>query len=288
VHVDVVTSYAYFDRIFAVLDLTPAIESAPGATTLDKTSGSVTFRRVSFSYGSDDQTLIDIDLEVHSGECVAIVGPSGAGKSSLAALVPRLYDPTEGAVLVDGHDVRTLKLKSLRSHIGIVTQETYLFHASILENLRYARPGATKEEVEDAARAAQIHPFIAGLPDGYETIVGERGYRLSGGERQRLAIARAILKDPKILILDEATSSLDSSNEALIQAALEPLLAGRTSLVIAHRLSTIRTANRIVVLDRGRIVQVGTHDELVAAGGLYAKLHAEQFGREELAPVILS
>jgi ATP-binding cassette subfamily B protein len=288
VHVDVVTSYAYFDRIFAVLDLTPAIESPPDARKLGEAKGAVTFRNVSFSYGPDDRTLVDIDLDVAAGECVAVVGPSGAGKSTLAALVPRLYDPTEGSVLVDGHDVRRLELESLRHHIGIVTQETYLFHASIFENLRYSRPDASQREVEDAARAAQIHAFIAGLPEGYDTIVGERGYRLSGGERQRLAIARAILKDPRILILDEATSSLDSSNEALIQAALEPLLAHRTSLVIAHRLSTIRKAHRIVVLEQGHIVQVGTHDGLIAEGGLYAKLYEEQFGREQAPHPALS
>ena len=192
--------------------------------------------------------------------------------------MPRLHDPTAGAVLVDGHDIRTLRLKSLRSHIGVVTQETYMFHASILENLRYARPDAAPEEVAQAARAAQIHDFITGLPDGYETIVGERGYRLSGGERQRLAIARALLKDPKILILDEATSSLDSTNEALIQSALDRLLVGRTSLIVAHRLATIRMANRIVVLEGGRIVEIGGHAELLARGGLYATLYRQQFG----------
>jgi len=276
VHVDVVTSYAYFDRIFAVLDLEPAIRNAPDAIRLPEIDGGVTLRGVSFSYRPEEPLLRDIDLDIAPGERVALVGPSGAGKSTLAALVPRLYDPTEGAVLVDGHDVRGVRLKSLRSHIGVVTQQTYLFHASILDNLRYARPDAPLEEVAQAARAAQIHDFIAGLPDGYETIVGERGYRLSGGEQQRLAIARALLKNPKILILDEATSSLDATNEALIQAALDRLLVGRTSLIVAHRLATIRKADRIVVLDRGRIVEIGGHSELLAKGGLYASLCRQQ------------
>ncbi len=283
VHVDLVTSYAYFDRIFAVLDLEPAIKDSPEAKPLVAAQGRLTFRGVSFSYGaatSEGDTppaLVDIDVDIAPGQSVALVGPSGAGKSTLVSLVPRLYDPTVGEILLDGQDLRTLQVKSLRSHIGVVLQETYLFHASIGENLRYARPGATAGEIEAAARAAQIHDYIAGLPSGYDTLVGERGYRLSGGERQRLAIARAILKDPRILILDEATSALDSSNEVLVQAALEPLLAGRTSLVIAHRLSTIRKADLILVLDRGRIVERGNHAELLASGGLYAKLHREQF-----------
>jgi len=280
VHVDVVTSYAYFERIFAVLDLEPTIRNAPDAVRLTSVEGAIDFRNVSFSYAPDEPLLHDIDLRIAPGECVAIVGPSGAGKSTLTSLLLRLYDPTAGAILVDGHDIRAVRLKSLRAHIGVVTQETFLFHASILENVRYARPDARPEEVAQAARAAQIHDFITGLPDGYETIVGERGYRLSGGEQQRLAIARALLKDPKILILDEATSSLDSTNEALIQAALDRLLVGRTSLIVAHRLATIRKASRIVVLERGRVAEIGGHAELLEKGGLYASLYRQQFAVE--------
>ena len=276
VHVDVVTSYAYFDRIFGVLDLEPTIKDAPDARALHGVRGALRFEDVSFAYDADAATLRGIDLDVAPGECVALVGPSGAGKSTLVALVSRLYDPTAGRVTLDGHDVRTVTLASLRSQIAVVTQETYLFHASILDNLRYGRPDATVEQVEAAARSAQIHDVIAALPEGYQTIVGDRGYRLSGGERQRISIARALLKDPKILILDEATSALDSHNELLIQAALEPLLANRTSLVIAHRLSTIRKATKIVVLERGAIIEQGTHDQLLAQTGRYAELLREQ------------
>jgi len=277
VRVEVVTSYAYFDRIFSVLDLEPAIVNDPDAKVLDAVRGEIELDRVSFGYPPGDVlALRELDLRVAPGQCVAVVGRSGAGKSTLASLVTRLYDATDGAVRIDGHDVRTLELGSLRSHVAVVTQDTYLFHVSVLENLRYARPDATMEEVEIAARSAQIHDFIEGLPQGYDTIVGDRGYRLSGGERQRLAIARALLKDPRILILDEATSSLDSHNERLIQAALEPLLANRTSLVIAHRLSTIRRADQIVVMEQGAIVERGTHDELLARGGRYAALLREQ------------
>jgi ATP-binding cassette subfamily B protein len=277
VRVEVVTSYAYFDRIFGVLDLEPVITNAPDALVLDKIDGALRFDHLAFAYAEGEPlTLRDIDLDIKPGQVVAVVGRSGAGKSTLAALVTRLYDPSAGVVRIDGHDLRTLDLASLRSHVAVVTQETYLFHVSILENLRYARPEATVAQIEEAARSAQIHDFISGLPEGYDTIVGDRGFRLSGGERQRIAIARALLKNPRILILDEATSSLDTHNEMLIQAALEPLLSNRTSLVIAHRLSTIRKADTIVVIDRGEIVERGTHDELMAKPGAYAQLLREQ------------
>jgi ATP-binding cassette, subfamily B, bacterial len=277
VHVDIVTSYGYFDRVLAVLDLEPTIKNVENPIVLEQVSGSLKFENVSFAYGAEaEPTLSDIDLDIAPGESVAVVGPSGAGKSTLAALTLRLYDPTAGRILLDGHDYRQIKLKTLRQHIAVVSQETYLFHASIAENLRYARPAATPEELEQAARAAQIHDFISSLPQGYDTVVGERGYRLSGGERQRIAIARAILADPRVLILDEATSALDSTNERLIQAALEPLLKGRTSLIIAHRLSTIQKADRIVSIEQGRIVEIGNHRTLLERRGLYARLYEQQ------------
>ena len=210
---------------------------------------------------------------------VALVGPSGAGKTTLTYLIPRLYDPTEGAIRLDGHDLRDLKLESLAAAIGMVTQETYLFHDTIGTNLTFARADARQEDIEAAAQAANIHNFIMDLPERYNTIVGERGYRLSGGEKQRIALARVILKDPKILILDEATSSLDSESEALIQEALKRVMKGRTSIVIAHRLSTILAADLILVMDRGRIVERGTHSELLALGGVYSQLYETQFNR---------
>jgi ATP-binding cassette subfamily B protein len=221
--------------------------------------------------------LRELDFEIQPGQLAALVGPSGAGKTTVTYLLPRLYDPTEGCILLDGHDLRDLRLASLASSIGMVTQETYLFHDTIRANLRYARPDATQEELEAACRAANIHELIAQLPEGYETIVGERGYRLSGGEKQRVAIARVILKDPRVLILDEATSHLDSESEALIQQALQYVMRGRTSLVIAHRLSTILAADAILVLDEGRLVQQGTHQELLDQGGLYRQLYERQF-----------
>jgi len=208
---------------------------------------------------------------------VALVGPSGAGKTTITYLLPRLFDPTDGQITLDGHDLRDLTLDSLRAHIGMVTQETFLFHATVRENLLYARPGATEAEIIAAARCANIHEMITSLPKGYHTVVGDRAFRLSGGERQRLSIARAILKDPRFLILDEATSSLDATSEFLIQEALETLLHGRTSLIIAHRLSTILNADKILVLDHGRLVESGRHDELLALDGLYAELYRKQF-----------
>ncbi|HEX9027884.1 MAG TPA: ATP-binding cassette domain-containing protein, partial [Anaerolineales bacterium] len=227
--------------------------------------------------------LEDVSFQVKPGQLAALVGPSGAGKTTLTYLIPRLYDPSEGRILMDGHNLRDVTLASLSDQIGMVTQETHLFHDSIRTNLLYACLDATQAELEAAAKAANIHDFIMGLPDRYDTLVGERGYRLSGGEKQRIALARVILKNPRILVLDEATSSLDSESEALIQDALKRVMAGRTSIVIAHRLSTILAADVILVMDRGRIVERGTHSELLAQGGLYAHLYETQFSRERIS-----
>jgi ATP-binding cassette subfamily B protein len=221
--------------------------------------------------------LRDVSFQVNPGQLAALVGPSGAGKTTITYLLPRLYDPTAGRIFIDGHDIRDLTLDTLAAQIGMVTQETYLFNDTVRANLVYARPDATEAEMVAACQAANIHDFLAGLPEGYDTVVGNRGYRLSGGEKQRLAIARVILKDPRILVLDEATSSLDSHSEALIQQALERIMRGRTSLVIAHRLSTVLSADTILVLDQGRLVEQGTHTELLAHGGLYAHLYETQF-----------
>jgi ATP-binding cassette subfamily B protein len=224
--------------------------------------------------------LQDVNFTIEPGELVALVGPSGAGKTTITYLIPRLYDPTDGRVLLDGHDIRTLTLESLSKNIGMVTQDTYLFYDTIRNNLLYAREDASDAALVAAAKAANIHDFIVDLPDGYDTVVGERGYRLSGGERQRIAIARVVLKDPRILVLDEATSHLDSLSEALIQDALQKVMRRRTSLVIAHRLSTILAADKILVMDKGRLVESGTHETLLATGGLYASLYETQFRTE--------
>jgi ATP-binding cassette, subfamily B, bacterial len=285
VQVQIVSALAVFERIFDYLDMKQEVPQRPDAQELGQCRGEIEFSHVRFGYREDRVALEDISFRARPGQLVAFVGPSGAGKTTILALVPRFYDPQAGHVLVDGHDVRDLTLASLRRNIGIVTQETFLFHASIAENLRYGRPDATEEELIAACRTANIYDVIERLPERFDTIVGERGHKLSGGERQRLAIARVLLKNPRILILDEATSALDSTSEALIQASLEPLMEGRTSLVVAHRLSTILRADVIYVVDAGRIVESGTHAGLLRRSGLYAELYRAQFLREA-APAI--
>jgi ATP-binding cassette subfamily B protein len=270
VQLDVQSSLALFDRIFEYLD--HRVEIVEGTREIEQPQGEVGLDHVWFRYDEAAWTLEDVSFVVPAGTKTALVGETGSGKTTCAYLVARLYDVTDGAVSIDGLDVRELTFESLTAAVGVVSQETYLFHASVLENLRFAKPEATDEEIEDAARAAQIHEMIATLPDGYETIVGERGYRFSGGEKQRIAIARTILRNPPVLVLDEATSSLDTQTERLVQEALERLSEGRTTIAIAHRLSTVRDADQIVVLDRGRVVEVGTYDELLAQRGRFAAL----------------
>ncbi len=315
VHIEFTQSLVSFERVFEYLDLPIEIQSPPNAVTFDKVRGEIQFDHVWFKYDapaiaapeandgaaahdaesstngkvgiSDDATtpviaptrqwaLEDVSFSVAPGELLALVGPSGAGKTTTTYLMPRLYDPSQGAIYLDGVNLRDADQESLARQVGMVTQESYLFHDTIRANLVYAKPDAPQAEIDAACRVANIYDFIVGLPAGYDTIVGERGYRLSGGEKQRLAIARVILKDPRILVLDEATSHLDSQNEALIQAALEPLFEGRTSIVIAHRLSTVLAADKILVVDQGKIVEQGTHAELMALGGLYMRLYETQ------------
>ncbi|MET0567219.1 MAG: ABC transporter ATP-binding protein [Acidimicrobiia bacterium] len=301
--VEFATSLVSFERVFEVLDLDTDIPDPAKPEQLAPVSGQVEFADVSFRYQGEgpegleavrrwrrtapdapvshastrDWALRHVEFVSEPGTLTALVGPSGAGKTTISYLLPRLYDVTEGSVLVDGHDVRQVALRDLAAAVGVVTQETYLFHDTIAANLRYAKPDATQDQIEEAARAANIHDMISKLADGYETIVGERGYRLSGGEKQRIAIARVLLEDPKILVLDEATSHLDSRSEALIQEALEKVREGRTSIVIAHRLSTVRAADQILVIDEGEIVERGNHSSLVQANGLYASLYKTQF-----------
>jgi ATP-binding cassette subfamily B protein len=277
IQIQIVSALAVFERIFEYLDMTTEEYDPPGAIAMPEVTGEIAFENVVFSYDETREVLDDVSFHVRPGEVAAFVGPSGAGKTTITQLVPRFYDPQSGRVLIDGHDLRGVTLDSLRRDIGIVTQETYLFHDTIANNLRYGKPDATDAELDASVRAANIADFIAALPDGYQTVVGERGHKLSGGERQRLAIARVLLKDPRILILDEATSSLDYENEAAIQKALDVVMRGRTSLVIAHRLSTVLTADVIFVVDRGRIVESGRHATLLARGGLYSRLYRTQF-----------
>jgi ATP-binding cassette subfamily B protein len=319
VRVDFATSLVSFERVFEVLDLPLEIGDPPQPVELETVRGNVRFEGVSFSYRTGEEpapgleeirrfswggstvlpplkgeperdgdepkggirwALRDVSFAIQPGQVVALVGPSGAGKTTITYLVPRLYDPTQGRVMLDGQDLREFRLDWLANHVGMVTQETYLFHDTLRSNLLYARPDATQEQIEAASRAANIHEFIASLPDGYETVVGERGYRLSGGEKQRVAIARVILKDPRVLILDEATSHLDSQSESLIQEAMQGVMRGRTSLVIAHRLSTVMGADLILVMDRGRLVESGGHEDLLTQGGLYTRLYETQFKPE--------
>lgn len=268
-------------RVFDVLDLPEDINNAPDAKLLPKVKGDVRFNDVSFAYNENEEVLSHVSFEVKPGEMIAFVGPSGAGKSTVASLLPRFYDATNGSITIDGEDIRKVTLNSLREQVGIVPQETVLFNGSVYDNILYGRLDATREEVEAAAKAANAHDFIMQLPNGYETMLGDRGMNISGGQRQRISIARAILKNPQILILDEATSALDTESERIVQEALDRLMVGRTSFVIAHRLSTIKNADKIMVLEKGQLIEQGTHDELMAMDGLYAHLYKIQYRSKE-------
>ncbi len=296
IHVDIMTTLVSFERVFEVLDLEPAVAEKSSAVAIPRGPASIEFSHVDFSYpaaeevslasleavalpsaGTRKEVLFDVSFEAAPGELIALVGPSGAGKTTISQLVPRLYDVSSGAVKISGVDVRDATADSLRAAVGVVIQDAHLFHAGIRDNLLYAKPEATEEDLRTALAAAQILSFVESLPDGLDTVVGDRGYRLSGGEKQRIAIARLLLKAPDVVVLDEATAHLDSESEAALQKALDTALAGRTSLVIAHRLSTVRDADQILVIDEGRMVERGRHEDLVAAGGLYAELYETQF-----------
>jgi len=284
VQIDLQTSLALFDRVFEYLDLPVEIVEREGAVDLPPCRGDLAFEDVWFRYEPEAEwTLKDVSFEVPAGTTTAVVGETGSGKTTVGYLVARLYDVERGRITIDGIDIRGATLSSLARTIGVVSQETYLFHASIKDNLRFAKPEASDEEIEEAARAARIHDLIASLPEGYDTIVGERGYRFSGGEKQRMAIARTILRNPPVLVLDEATSALDTQTERAVQEALDRLTEERTTIAIAHRLSTIRDADQIIVLEQGRIVERGTHDELLALGGSYARLVARD---ADLGPTV--
>jgi ATP-binding cassette subfamily B protein len=302
IHVDIMTTLVSFERVFEVLDLEPAVSEKTTAVAIPRGPTSIEFSHVDFSYpapeevslasleavalpsaGIRKEVLFDVSFKAEPGELIALVGPSGAGKTTISQLVPRLYDVSGGAVKISGLDVRDATLESLRAAVGVVTQDAHLFHDSIRANLLYAKPNANDADLREALAAAQILPFVESLPDGLDTIVGDRGYRLSGGEKQRIAIARLLLKAPDVVVLDEATAHLDSESEAALQKALDTALTGRTSLVIAHRLSTVRDADQILVIDEGRIVESGRHEELVAAGGLYAELYETQFRSRDLS-----